>query len=39
MSAMTTQEKNELPHTLKNRKAPIYLDYQDTMKAQTCLLL
>ena len=27
---MTTQEKNELPHTLKNRKAPIYLDYQAT---------
>tara|TARA_R110000772_G_scaffold49123_1_gene112315 strand:- start:8164 stop:9429 length:1266 start_codon:yes stop_codon:yes gene_type:complete len=30
MSAMTTQEKHELPHTLKNRKAPIYLDYQAT---------
>ncbi|MEQ9683443.1 MAG: aminotransferase class V-fold PLP-dependent enzyme, partial [Rhodospirillales bacterium] len=27
---MTAQEKNELPHTLQNRKAPIYLDYQAT---------
>ena len=30
MSATTTKEQVQLPHNLKNRKAPIYLDYQAT---------
>ena len=30
MSATTDQQKHDLPHTIQNRKAPIYLDYQAT---------